>query len=1339
MSRSEAGSSATSGSTITGTTEELFRIWQVDCSKGNKGLARRKDNLRLTARSFLQSLVAGTEFVVSTETESSKKVVLRTKASHEEALALLIQELGPALSSDRHACRICALATLSGAIEGCQTIVLSIQIVRLLGTFLLGHCGPIQQQQQQQQDDVVMDESMLNGGGEKGWEDNDAQDYDEQVRDAAIGGLTALLSGASMSTTEASETLTQSELVEVVRCRLELAQKGVTNRCAAPELDEVQGYNSGYGEPERPRVQSGLALLPRSRRALCFSLLQALVNGVACLVKECPPSVASATELESELAVFATFTASCLHGESDPRCLMQLLQLFSALLPAFQPFFSATKSSKFPITHMFDAVAPYYPIAFTPPPNDVHGITKSGLKKALLSVLSYTGYDAFVDVNAAADAAAVAGPEQDTMLRLTLGIVLERIVPPEEDDPTTTFDKLEALKDLSEILFSTGSNMPSNCDKLDAATHYELAKVFMVVHDAASMTFGQGGGKDMQAKELADLCRTIVAQVALDLEQASDKKLWETFVAEPLRILSSRILTSPSESRTAIAYVACLCASGGPKTLRCSLESALVPLFDTVSSDMKDAGDIATAAYGIGAFFSSCRVALRKAKQAGIAIHPHPLANYCGSAIDKLSELLTADVNGDRSIHIAAVRAMESVLVVSPAEHLTSDHVQKATRFVESILATVVEGAPVVEESQGETEWCRACAESIGSLLGAAMNAIDGEDDVASELEDSILGKEGTLRSFLLEGTFTKLVSFVGKSFENRSVGRWESKSLALAASSSLPAASRIVGFLVDSLHASLQKDSQGSAAQGFAVTLSFILRQGGSLASKAYFELSAPSVTPIDVLNVLASLSGRTVKKGGMQSAGVSILQLPPTKDYFEKTTKTIDSAYDFIPYLLPAYQNRVSRTHLEKLVSVVSQALPPLDDTDTIKLCVYLPFLSAAIEHAESPPESARTADDKAMEENWISMVPELADFALRAEHYPSARSHAAASLHGLISRLIPRGKEPCPSLTLLRSVVLPSLQNSLDLAGKETDRRGKRAESFADAVSKFIDGLTLAAVLGSAAACRGGTSSKTAARTVSFLADLACSKQSAGDFDDAMSFPIDLTVFDKEDPQQPSTVSTELAIAAASALGSILSTEGGSPLLKQRLTHISVKRVVQQLQDPASKPEAQPLAVLATVSHVICSSSLRNIADSDMQVITGMVVGGLSSISSLTADAKNQSTELITNALVVKKIVLAAVVKIICTKQTAALSRSIHFVVTGLMRAYAVTVDSDPVSEITCKLLALQGLATVIRIEGAKGTLQALQKAVVSLLSAAMNHPSSLLRHAAVEARNAWFLLD
>jgi hypothetical protein len=70
--------------------------------------------------------------------------------------------------------------------------------------------------------------------------------------------------------------------------------------------------------------------------------------------------------------------------------------LFGALA---SPFINTLQVS---ITHM--AVAPITQLRFTPPPNDVHGITKSGLKAALLSVLAYTGYDAFVDLNAVADA-----------------------------------------------------------------------------------------------------------------------------------------------------------------------------------------------------------------------------------------------------------------------------------------------------------------------------------------------------------------------------------------------------------------------------------------------------------------------------------------------------------------------------------------------------------------------------------------------------------------------------------------------------------------------------------------------------------------------------------------------------------------------------------------------------------------------------------------------------------------------------------------------------------------------------------------------------------------------
>jgi hypothetical protein len=49
------------------------------------------------------------------------------------------------------------------------------------------------------------------------------------------------------------------------------------------------------------------------------------------------------------------------------------------------------------------------------------------------------------------------------------------------------------------------------------------------------------------------------------------------------------------------------------------------------------------------------------------------------------------NVSGDPFIQTATVHTMESVLVVSPAEHFTLGQVQKAANFGMSILETVME------------------------------------------------------------------------------------------------------------------------------------------------------------------------------------------------------------------------------------------------------------------------------------------------------------------------------------------------------------------------------------------------------------------------------------------------------------------------------------------------------------------------------------------------------------------------------------------------------------------------------------------------------------------------
>jgi len=74
---------------------------------------------------------------------------------------------------------------------------------------------------------------------------------------------------------------------------------------------------------------------------------------------------------------------------------------------------------------------------------------------------------------------------------------------------------------------------------------------------------------------------------------------------------------------------------------------------------------------------------------------------------------------------------------------------------------------------------------------------------------------------------------------------------------------------------------------------------------------------------------------------------------------------------------------------------------------------------------------------------------------------------------------------------------------------------------------------------------------------------------------------------------------------------------------------------------------------------------------------------------------------------------------------------------MRAYASCADGE--SQVACKLLALQVLEAVAQVQGSRDTLSALKPAVVSILGAAMNDSSSVLRYAAVEVRNAWYLVS
>ena len=152
----------------------------------------------------------------------------------------------------------------------------------------------------------------------------------------------------------------------------------------------------------------------------------------------------------------------------------------------------------------------------------------------------------------------------------------------------------------------------------------------------------------------------------------------------------------------------------------------------------------------------------------------------------------------------------------------------------------------------------------------------------------------------------------------------------------------------------------------------------------------------------------------------------------------------------------------------------------------------------------------------------------------------------------------------------------------------------------LESLADCFAMICLLGGAAAQRGSQSAKTADQAVTFLVDLACTGASAETFGDrADKKKVDLSFL----PIAPN-VAASLSIHAASALGTMLSSESGSRLWKQRVTHIAAKQVLRNYENSTEASDG----LIAAVCHLICGGSLLGIPAADLETFTHVILGGL-----------------------------------------------------------------------------------------------------------------------------------
>ena len=843
---------------------EVVNSWRESClqtqqpealdPKNNAAATNYKTDtdLESDAKAFFRYLSKNTSVV------TSENLTLATKSSHEESLLKLIQELGPAFTSDNHKCRVRGLHVLAGAIDGCSKATISNKTFELLGTFLLGHCGPI-------------DSDEYYGA-------DDEDDYDSMIRDTAVTALGAL--------TQCMGDESTGGIVEALTLRLQYSRQGIERRCAVPEEEdeEMSPYGSSHNTMQQD-IRGGLSGLTRSKRSICFSLIKKTVSGVATITttkqeldQEQPLPEDIVSNVRVDLNTYATFSSNCIHGESDPRCLMQLLTILHDLQVAFTPWFIGPTKNKtdvfFPVEDIFDAVSPYYPIQFTPPPNDIHGITREGLHQALISVLNYTKMDEYAISH-----------NRPSMLSFSVALYLEQMMPMDGEEPPSMVERQEALDCLSSLLFPTPTTTESSdnknlCALLDVPTTRNLAVALETTHSQASIALATHVGTQRdQCKILADSCRTLVSKIAFHLEVASNSKLFAAFVSEPLQKQSRKIRLAPSRSKTSIAYIACLAASGRSKTLRMCLSTGLEPLLDYLAEGLDDEEEVAAAGHGIAAFFSSCRVATERAKQNGVSLYPHPLDAYALKACKLLLGAFN-DENLSKSTKIGIVRALESLFVsCQKIEGETSCEDIAVCDFIEELFSVTLNEPSAREFDPGDTDWQVACSTALGSIAGTALDTNTGTNS-----DDSTFLAQTAINNCIRIKVYPKLLESALKGDKEENLDRLDRRALATVCNVSGATASSVISLLLKNLGSALQEDLYDPSCVTIAETCSYMLRNGGDSCRRAYHDNPE-----IDVLLTTIGKSGAKLGKPKLRRS-VENLALPETDEEKEKIQSEVE-----------------------------------------------------------------------------------------------------------------------------------------------------------------------------------------------------------------------------------------------------------------------------------------------------------------------------------------------------------------------------------------------------------------------------------------------------------------
>ena len=946
------------------------------------------------------------------------------------------------------------LYLLLGALEGCHSLTSGVR--RAVGRFLVEFCHL----HHQHEDDVEIKQSQqelfVDGDGLSSEEITARlQEMDRQAtkdrgntsssttggeaRDTAMSCLTALLSSyldvfpTMQSSKHAAEdgdgssSLKEalSVLCESMELRMDLAMKGVQYRVTDDLGEDDRALNSSDKYEDECNYDNeinmdNLSRLPRAKRSICFALLEGALDGLSRDVvrgNSLSPSseMVFSTSLKKTMVRFTCMVASCLHGETDPRCLLQLLRLMNKAQRILSPlFFDATSDTNmnttddfnhihFPSTKIFDAVAPYYPVHFTPPKNDPHKITREMLNDALMDVLCNNG----ANTRTAMPMAVEEGNE--TIIIHAARIFMERLdikssvdyQPPvgvgsEEENMS------EAVGDLSRLLLLPANSKTANAVG-DQITRFnpnitrvtpdllsELSSTLTRVHED---TVNNTSTEDISWKSLASSIRQFSSFLAYSLESlaVSDKypnasALWEVFVVHTIRRLSPSLESMMGvKGRASTAYLASMAACGGIETLNKVLEACL-PQFLGMLDRKTNTDERVASIRGLAALMSSCRVSVERWKKEnnGVSLYPHPLASYVSVFVEKISSAFDSGVKSrDELLLSAVVAALESMFTSTESSQLNDVDTVILTPMISWLAGMILTEGTSQDIAGGmDADFTYELKKSCARTTGVFIATIFQQD-----------GSNGRELNALAQKLFPQIINSATSYYaSNNTRLDWIILATACSNGTEQVAHDIVKTVLSKTMPSLLMPNSKCPALMAF----SFITRNGGPNVGKAFHSLTLPNITPVDIINELCKSPINDVATKGQLNTGISQLKLPATITQEEETCKSvvdaqIEQAYSILPYLMPSFECDSAASSFRNVFDLLNQALPPLSRWDEIKICVVSSLLAAILSNSDNAKGLLVNISPDELE----SIIRQLSEFAISSQYEKQARASAASSL--------------------------------------------------------------------------------------------------------------------------------------------------------------------------------------------------------------------------------------------------------------------------------------------------------------------------------------------------------